>query len=197
MASVSSRSGIEFMTMLATTISECQTRAKGSSALFLEVRRSFPIHEEVEPVENKQNQVENMIFPSNSFMYLLFNHQPGYVVTDPSCESRLPLLSLDIYVPRDERFRHLKLSDFLAYAVKSIVQTLLPEIKSLCDKTINEFDCFQDVLDLYEGGMRLPNEILGNLRDLVPWQLFRELMRSDGHQFLKFPVPDVIKGMKF
>ncbi|XP_022999947.1 probable linoleate 9S-lipoxygenase 5 [Cucurbita maxima] len=116
--------------------------------------------------------------------------------SDPSCESRLQLLSLDIYVPRDERFCHLKLSDFLAYAVKSIVQTLLPEIRSLCDKTINEFDCFQDVLDLYEGGMRLPNEILGNLRDLVPWQLFRELMRSDGHQFLKFPVPDVIKESK-
>lgn len=118
------------------------------------------------------------------------------VVTDPSCEHRLPLLSLDIYVPRDERFRNLKLSDFLAYSVKSVVQSLLPEIKSLCDKTINEFDCFQDVLDLYEGGMSLPTEVLGTLRELVPWQLFRELMRSDGRQFLKFPVPDVIKGMQ-
>lgn len=128
----------------------------------------------------------------------LFNYscQLDHVITDPSCESRLPLLSLDIYVPIDERFRKLKLSDFIAYGLKSIVQTLVPEIKTLCNKTINEFDCFQDVLDLYEGGMTLPTEILGTLRELVPWQLFRELMRSDGRHFLKFPVPDVIKGMQ-
>ncbi|KAF5952225.1 hypothetical protein HYC85_010169 [Camellia sinensis] len=40
--------------------------------------------------------------------------------TDPESESRLALLmSLNIYVPRDERFGHLKMSDFLAYALKS------------------------------------------------------------------------------
>ncbi|KAK9933359.1 hypothetical protein M0R45_020558 [Rubus argutus] len=76
---------------------------------------------------------------------------------DPNTESRLFLLRLDIYVPRDERFGHVKFSDFLAYALKSLAQILIPELKSLCDKTINEFDTFQDVLDLYEGGIKLPN----------------------------------------
>ncbi|KAL6188766.1 hypothetical protein ACLB2K_040157 [Fragaria x ananassa] len=114
--------------------------------------------------------------------------------TDRNSESRLFLLSLDIYVPRDERFGHVKFSDFLAYALKSLVQILLPELRSLCDKTINEFDTFEDVLDLYEGGIKLPNgPTLKKLRDRVPWELLKELLRSDGERFLKFPMPDVIK----
>ncbi|KAK3042134.1 hypothetical protein RJ639_001254 [Escallonia herrerae] len=43
---------------------------------------------------------------------------------DPTVESRLPLLSLNIYVPRDERFCHVKFSDFMAYALKSVGQML-------------------------------------------------------------------------
>ncbi|XP_061976799.1 probable linoleate 9S-lipoxygenase 5 isoform X1 [Populus nigra] len=117
--------------------------------------------------------------------------------TDPHTEKRLPLLSLDIYVPRDERFGHLKFSDFLAYALKSLVQILLPEIKSLCDKTINEFDTFEDVLNLYEGGIKLPNKpTLHKIRDHIPWEMLRELVRNDGERFLKFPKPDVIKADK-
>ncbi|GAV88214.1 Lipoxygenase domain-containing protein/PLAT domain-containing protein [Cephalotus follicularis] len=113
---------------------------------------------------------------------------------DPNSESRLPLLSLDIYVPRDERFGHIKFSDFIAYALKSLVQVLLPEISSLCDKTINEFDSFEDVLNLYEGGIKLPNgHTVSKIRDRIPWELLKELVRNDGERFLKFPVPDVIK----
>uniref|UniRef100_A0A6M2EL62 Lipoxygenase domain-containing protein n=1 Tax=Populus davidiana TaxID=266767 RepID=A0A6M2EL62_9ROSI len=117
--------------------------------------------------------------------------------TDPHTEKRLPLLSLDIYVPRDERFGHLKFSDFLAYALKSLVQILAPEIKSLCDKTINEFDTFEDVLNLYEGGVKLPNKpTLHKIRDHIPWEMLRELVRNDGERLLKFPKPDVIKEDK-
>lgn len=114
--------------------------------------------------------------------------------TDPNSERRLPLISLDIYVPRDERFGHLKFSDFLAYALKSLVQILLPEITSLCDKTINEFDSFDDVLNLYEGGIKLPNsQTVSKIRDRIPWEMLKELVRNDGERFLKFPMPDVIK----
>ena len=55
-------------------------------------------------------------------------------------------MSLNIYVPRDERFGHLKMSDFLAYALKSIVQFIIPELEDLTDRTHNEFDSFEDVL---------------------------------------------------
>ncbi|KAK7831226.1 putative linoleate 9s-lipoxygenase 5 [Quercus suber] len=116
---------------------------------------------------------------------------------DPRSESRLPLLSLDIYVPRDEQFGLLKFSDFLAYALKSLVQILLSKLTSLCDKNFNEFDSFQDVLKLYEGGIKLPNEeTTSKIREHIPCELLRELIRNDGERFLKFPVPDVIKGDK-
>ncbi|XVF66677.1 hypothetical protein PTKIN_Ptkin10aG0056400 [Pterospermum kingtungense] len=113
---------------------------------------------------------------------------------DPNTESRLFLLSLNIYVPRDERFSHVKFSDFLAYALKSLFQILIPEIAAVCDKTINEFDSFQDVLDLYEGGVKLPNDAtIKKIRDCLPWEMIRELVRNDGERFMKFPMPAVIK----
>ncbi|KAL5701873.1 hypothetical protein ACHQM5_027159 [Ranunculus cassubicifolius] len=117
--------------------------------------------------------------------------------TDPNTESRLPLLSLDIYVPRDERFGHIKLSDFLAYALKSVVQVILPEIKDLCDKTPNEFETFQDVLNLYEGGIKLPRELLDKISNAIPLEMLKELIRTDGEPFLKYPTPQVIQEDKF
>ncbi|KAF8016841.1 hypothetical protein BT93_H2147 [Corymbia citriodora subsp. variegata] len=114
--------------------------------------------------------------------------------TDPNCERRLPLLSLDIYVPRDERFSHIKFSDFLAYALKSLGQVVLPEIYSIGNKTFNEFDSFEDVLRLYEGGIPLPSgPRFGKLKNRIPWELLKELVRNDGERLLKFPMPDVIK----
>lgn len=103
-----------------------------------------------------------------------------------------------MYVPRDEHFNQVKFSDFIGYALKSVGQVIVPEIRALFDKTINEFDTFEDVLNLYKGGIKLVNhnQSLNKLRQCVPWELLRELVRSDGERFLKFPVPDVIKGSK-
>lgn len=107
----------------------------------------------------------------------------------------MPLISFDIYVPRDERFSHIKFSDFLAYALKSLGQIIVPEINALFDKTPGEFDTFQDVMKLYEGGIKLPDgDKLRTLKECIPWEMLRELVRTDGEQFLKFPMPDVIKG---
>ncbi|KAL6532328.1 Linoleate 9S-lipoxygenase 5 [Orobanche gracilis] len=113
---------------------------------------------------------------------------------DPNTESRLFLLNLNFYVPRDDRFTQVKFSDFIAYALKSLGQVLVPEIKAMFDKTINEFDTVQDVLNLYEGGIKLPDgHTLHKIREHIPWELVRELTRSDGERFLKFPMPAVIK----
>ncbi|KAL2229895.1 probable linoleate 9S-lipoxygenase 5 isoform X2 [Sesamum indicum] len=113
---------------------------------------------------------------------------------DLNTESRLFLLSLNTYVPRDEKFNQVKFSDFIGYSLKSLVQVLIPEIKAVFDKTINEFDTFEDVLNLYEGGIKLPDgHTLHKIRECVPWELIKELIRSDGERFLKFPMPDVIK----
>ncbi|XP_019442189.1 PREDICTED: linoleate 9S-lipoxygenase 5, chloroplastic-like [Lupinus angustifolius] len=116
---------------------------------------------------------------------------------DPKTESRLLLLNLNVYVPRDEQFGHIKFSDFLAYSLKSIAQVVLPEIRSLCNKTINEFDSFEDVLAIYEGSLQLPTgPVLNKIRQLIPYEILKELVRNDGEKFLKFPVPDVIKVSK-
>lgn len=118
------------------------------------------------------------------------------ILPDAESESRLNFAkSLDIYVPRDERFGHLKLSDFLANALKSIVQVVKPELESLFDSTPNEFDSFEDVFKLYEGGIEVPEGILKNIRDKIPAELLKEILRTDGERFLKLPVPKVIEGM--
>lgn len=96
-------------------------------------------------------------------------------------------------MPRDERFGHIKMSDFLTYALKSLVQVLVPELKSICDETPTEFDSFEDVMQLYEGGIKLRGGVLSKLRDQIPLEMLRELIRTDGEHFLHFPVPDVIK----
>lgn len=101
-------------------------------------------------------------------------------------------MSLDTYVPRDEKFNHVKFSDFIGYSLKSLGQVILPEIKAVFDKTINEFDSFKDVLKLYEGGVKLPEGHKNKINECVPLELIRELTRSDGERALNFPVPDVI-----
>ncbi|VFQ98731.1 unnamed protein product [Cuscuta campestris] len=99
-------------------------------------------------------------------------------------------MSLDIYVPRDEQFGHVKLADFLTYALKSLVLFLFPEFKSLSDSSPNEFDSFQDVLNLYEGGIKLPQgPLLKAITDNIPIEMLREIFRSDGEGLFKFPTP--------
>ncbi|KAF5782039.1 putative linoleate 13S-lipoxygenase [Helianthus annuus] len=118
--------------------------------------------------------------------------------SDPRTESRLPLVkSLDIYVPRDERFGHLKLSDFLANGLVSIVQFLVPEFKALCDSSPDEFDSFQDIMKLYEGGFKLPDgPLLDRIRQNIPLEMLKVFLETDSSGVAKFPTPDVIKEDK-
>ncbi|XP_076912389.1 linoleate 9S-lipoxygenase 5-like [Bidens hawaiensis] len=115
---------------------------------------------------------------------------------DPNSEKRLFLLSLNIYVPRDERFSHIKFSDFLGYAAKSIGQVVRPELKAVFDKTPNEFDSFEDVLKLYEGKFNLPKHTVKKLRKHTNLELVKELLSNDGEKPFTFPMPDVIKEDK-
>lgn len=104
------------------------------------------------------------------------------------------LLSLNIYVPRDERFGHLKMADFLAYGLKSVSQLLLPEFESIFDRTPNEFDTFEDVLKIYQGGIKLPDGTLENITESIPFEFLKQLLHSDGEGLFKYPMPKVIQG---
>nr|XP_043622524.1 probable linoleate 9S-lipoxygenase 5 isoform X2 [Erigeron canadensis] len=116
--------------------------------------------------------------------------------SDPKTESRLNLIeSLNIYVPRDERFGHLRMSDFLGQGLEAILKFLLPEFKALVDDTIDEFDSFEDILDLYHGGIKLPEgPSLDKIRENIPIQILKELLRSDGEGLFKYSTPEVIKA---
>nr|GEV18628.1 probable linoleate 9S-lipoxygenase 5 [Tanacetum cinerariifolium] len=138
--------------------------------------------------------------------------------TDPNMESRISILqSLNIYVPKDERFSDLKMADVYAYGIKLVSQGLLPGFESIVDKisdevvgtlenvlqhkfesissnNFNEFSSFEDVLKLYQGGITIPkSSFLESVREKIPSEFFRELFRSDGEHLSKFPVPQVIK----
>ena len=105
------------------------------------------------------------------------------------------LTSINVYVPRDERFGHLKMSDFIAYGLKALAQVIKPGLRSKFDDTPGEFDTFQDVLDMYEGGLPMPSSLIKDIRENVPQEMLKEIFRTDGEHVLRFPVPHVIKGI--
>lgn len=113
--------------------------------------------------------------------------------TDPNSESRMFILtSLNVYVPRDERFGHLKMSDFLAYGLKSLSQAIKPALEGYFDRT-EEWDSFKEIDNLYDGGFKLPVAVLDTIRKNIPFEMLKEIFRTDGEQFLKYPVPHVTK----
>lgn len=116
--------------------------------------------------------------------------------TDPRVEGRIPLLkSMSIYVPRDERFGQIKMSDLLAFAVKSIIHFLRPGIEGLCG---DEFDSFADIMKLYEGGIKIPKgHFAESFLESIPYEMLKEIFRPDGDILFKFPMPQVIKGAPF
>ncbi|RCV41339.1 hypothetical protein SETIT_9G127600v2 [Setaria italica] len=116
--------------------------------------------------------------------------------TDPNSESRLFLLNLNIYVPRDERFGHLKMSDFLGYSLKAVIEAVVPAIEAYTDDTRNEFDSFEDILGLYELGPEAPNNpLMAEIRKRIPSELLRSMLPVGAHDDpLKMPLPNVIQS---
>lgn len=116
--------------------------------------------------------------------------------TDPKIETRLLLLNLNIYVPRDERFSQVKFSEFICSSFNSLGQVLIPEIGAVFNKTINEFDNLQDIHKLYKEENNLPDSRpLRNTRECLPWESFKELLHVSGGRPFKFPKPDIIKSI--
>ncbi|KAL2942072.1 putative linoleate 9S-lipoxygenase 5, partial [Bienertia sinuspersici] len=115
--------------------------------------------------------------------------------TDPETETRLSLLQgTDIYIPRDEKFGHIKLSDFFGDTVKSLTQGIFGMLDSVFDWTPKEFDSLKDVMDMHEGAITLPDSAsLNFLRGNVPTKFLQALFRSDGAALMNYPMPDIVK----
>lgn len=87
------------------------------------------------------------------------------------------------------------MSDFLAYGLLSLVQGIKPALESFFDETPGEFDSFQDVLALYRGGLKVPKAVLDTITENVPPETLEEIFSIKGGEFIKYPLPDVIKGI--
>jgi linoleate 9S-lipoxygenase len=126
----------------------------------------------------------------------------GFIFSpDPNAESRIPIYlvkkALEIYVPRDERFGHLKLSDFLGYSLKAITEAILPIIRTYVDTTPKEFDSFQDIYNLYDGLLKVPHSpALADIKKKIPFEFIKSILPVAGDDFLNLPLPQVIKSGK-
>ncbi|KAH0766654.1 hypothetical protein KY285_002525 [Solanum tuberosum] len=77
------------------------------------------------------------------------------------------------------------------------MQTLLPGFEGLFDNTPNEFDSFEDVLKLYEGGIKLPvGPWLKAIIDSIPSEILKDILQTDGQGLLKYPTPQVVQEDK-
>lgn len=85
------------------------------------------------------------------------------------------------------------MSDFLAYGLKFLAQDIGPALEGYFDGT-EEIDSFKELFDMFEGGLRLPPQVLDAIRKSMPLELLKEIFRSDGENFPKFPKPHIIKG---
>ena len=90
------------------------------------------------------------------------------------------------YLPRDEYFRHLKHSDFFAYAFKSGIK------KWILSRGGDKFHSFKDVKKLY--GKIWFSGFISWLANRIPLEFIREILRTDGEPLIKFPIPQVIKN---
>nr|CAD1837621.1 unnamed protein product [Ananas comosus var. bracteatus] len=88
------------------------------------------------------------------------------------------------------------MADFLTYALKAVAQSILPLLESISNATPFEFDSFDDVLKLYDGGIPVPKiPLFDELRQKIPFEMLKELLRTEGNQqLLKLPKPQVIQA---
>ncbi|KAI9100720.1 hypothetical protein K1719_024082 [Acacia pycnantha] len=107
-------------------------------------------------------------------------------------ESRVKFLGSN-YVPRDEEFSPLKNADFVTFGFKSVTKVLKPTLKA---RLSEEFNSFDEVLDLFEGGFKLPKALFMAVSSFIPLQKLKEAFRIDGEEFLRFQKPQVIRDNK-
>ena len=73
------------------------------------------------------------------------------------------------------------MSEFLGYALRSLSQNFAAGLESLFDGTPNEFDSFQDHLDLFEGGIKLPDtDLIDDIKQNIPFEFLKPFFQLDG-----------------
>ncbi|MCO5606735.1 hypothetical protein L7F22_060925 [Adiantum nelumboides] len=120
--------------------------------------------------------------------------------TDPTSERPVELPEL-VYVPRDERFKRIKKSDFLGTAMKSFAHGAIPVIERMLEGR-KTFDDMDDVKDLYASGVNLHSSDIMPLTEqeklagmLDPFEILKEIVdpETEDPHILRFPKPQIIQ----
>lgn len=105
-----------------------------------------------------------------------------------------------MYVPCDERFRHLKRWDSIGYyRVQAIHRSIIPAVSTayIFDDLPPEFDSFQDIRSLYENAAESP--AIAEMRNATVGEVtgFRTNLPVGGGdndpRVIKMPLPHVIR----
>ncbi|KAH9326858.1 hypothetical protein KI387_007036 [Taxus chinensis] len=108
--------------------------------------------------------------------------------TDRKFESR-PLPIFQFYIPPDEKFPHLKFSDFGANLVKAFAQNLAPKLKTLFR---DQFESLEHVNEIYSEGLpKLVNNVMELTQGLVPFQIGKALLNTEDQALINFRRPQV------
>lgn len=102
---------------------------------------------------------------------------------------------MDFYVPPDDRFSPVKLSEFISNSIRAIVHFVIPEVKSVFEGSIRNFESFGQMRkDLYSSHRRsiLEGVVMEKLKALLPEEFIKEVVRVVKENPLKFPIPEVI-----
>ncbi|GLJ05608.1 hypothetical protein SUGI_0021070 [Cryptomeria japonica] len=112
--------------------------------------------------------------------------------TDGKFES-LPLLpTTQFFVPPDEKFPHINLSDYRANLVRAFVKKVVPTLKSIFG---DKFNSLQDVKDIYSKGIpKSINSVMDLSRDIIPLQMVKGLLSTEDQAIINFTVPQVFKA---
>lgn len=112
-------------------------------------------------------------------------------------ETRHKFINLDFYVPPDERFSPIKLSEFITISLQAIIHFVIPEVKSLFHRDRGNFESFEEVTkDLFAGRQshHIEGMVMNKLKTFLPEELYKEVIRMTKENPVKFPVPQVIAG---
>lgn len=107
-------------------------------------------------------------------------------------------ITLDMYVPPDERVSPHKLSELISNSIQAGLHFILPEANLLfANGSTGSFESFDEIRNLFTSirSQVLEGWVVDKLKSMVPPEIFKKITRaSKEKQKTKFPLPQVIAG---
>ncbi|XP_058196669.1 probable linoleate 9S-lipoxygenase 7 isoform X2 [Rhododendron vialii] len=104
-------------------------------------------------------------------------------------------ITLDMYVPPDERVSPQKLSELISNSIQAGLHFILPEAKLLfTNASTGSFESFDEICDLFTSSRSqvLEGWVAEKLKSMLPPEIFKKITRASKKNRTKFPLPQVI-----